>query len=134
MTPATDWNNRWFGVWRETGATYSACPSVQDFMDSAALAEFDKGRLVRYLETAHVVASTSRLAFPCVLCGARHGGSLSYRTDGEWLWPDDLGHYVSEHNVAPPRAMLEHVAGHRYDPSAVSQEQVERLQWPDCAG
>jgi hypothetical protein len=49
MTPATDWNNRWFGVWRETGATYSACPSVQDFMDPAALAEFDKGRLVRVL-------------------------------------------------------------------------------------
>lgn len=132
MNSSNEWNKRWFGVWRESGPAYGACPTVKDFVDPAALAAYDRERVVRYFETAHVVASTSRLQFPCVVCGARHGGTLSYRTDGEWLWPDDLGHYVGEHGVAPPRAMLEHIAANGYLPPAVSQNQVERLQWPDC--
>lgn len=132
MSTHTEWKKRWFGVWREAGGAYSACPSVNDFIDPTLLAAYDRDRLVRYLETAHVVATTSRLNFPCVVCGARRGGSLSYRTDGDWLWPDDLGHYVTEHNVAPPLAMLASVVAHGYAPPAVSQAQVEQLQWPDC--
>ena len=133
MSFASEWKNRWFGVWREMGAAFSACPSVRDFVGSADWAGYDRDGLVRYLETAQVVASTSRMAFPCVLCGAREGGSLSYRTDGVWLWPDDLPHYISEHSIVPPRSMLEHIASKRYRPPTVSQEQVDQLQWPDCA-
>ncbi len=134
MSSRSAWNKRWFGVWRESGAAYHACPSVKDFIDPAALIVYDRERLVRYLETAHVVAATSRMSFPCVVCGVRLGGSLSYRPDGEGLWLDDLGHYVGEHGGAPPPAMLERAAARGYEPPAVSQDEVERLEWPDCTG
>lgn len=132
MSGMPAWDKKWFGVWRESGAAYSRCPSVKEFMSPGDLVEHHGERLVRYLESAHVVASTSRINFPCVLCGVQFGGSLSYRTDGEWLWPDDLGHYVSAHHVALPPAMLARVVAHRYEPPAVSPQEVQRLQWPDC--
>lgn len=44
----------------------------------------------------------------CRICG-ESVGSLEF-LDGEYLWPEGLGHYVREHSVRLPQAVLDRVA------------------------
>ncbi|MDI2126793.1 hypothetical protein [Yinghuangia seranimata] len=43
----------------------------------------------------------------CRICGQANGGDE--RTDGTYIWPSGLGHYVIEHAVRLPREFVEHV-------------------------
>jgi len=43
---------------------------------------------------------------PCRICG-RNNGSLEY-TDGTYLWPQGLAHYVDEHEVRLPDEFVRH--------------------------
>ena len=130
MKSLDEWNQTWFGVWRETGDAYRKCPSIKEFVSPAVSERYDKHCIAHYLSSAKIVAATSRIGFPCVVCGTSFTGSISYRTDGRWLWLDDLSHYVQEHNVAIPTAMLETIQRHDYEPPDVTDNQVDALEWP----
>lgn len=41
-------------------------------------------------------------------CGTHLSGSRDL-TDGHYVWPEDLSHYLREHSVRLPREFLEHV-------------------------
>ncbi|MFJ5921739.1 hypothetical protein ACIQF6_03920 [Kitasatospora sp. NPDC092948] len=49
---------------------------------------------------------------PCRICG-RPNGSAEF-TDGEFLWPEGLAHYLAEHGVRLPAAFVDH-ATRRFD-------------------
>ena len=44
----------------------------------------------------------------CRLCGKPNGSGE--RTDGNYVWPEGLAHYLEEHGVRLPREFEEHVA------------------------
>jgi len=44
----------------------------------------------------------------CRLCGRRNGSHEM--TDGRYLWPEGLAHYVEAHNVRLPNEFVEHVS------------------------
>ena len=130
MNKMEKWQHKWFGVWIENGTAYGMCPSITEFIDKKAADYQDKTQIAEYLETAQVVATTSRLRFPCVLTGKKFMGSLSYRTDGEWLWPDDLAYYLREHHVRLPEKMLEVIRRNNYQPPDVDKDKIKDLEWP----
>ena len=41
---------------------------------------------------------------PCRLCNKHTGGAEFYLAD--WIWPEGLRHYLTEHNVHPSREFL----------------------------
>lgn len=43
----------------------------------------------------------------CRFCG-EHVGSLEF-TDGVYVWPEGLAHYIQEHSVRLPAAVVDHV-------------------------
>ena len=43
----------------------------------------------------------------CRVCGFSRNGNLEF-TDGVFLWPQGLAHYVSEHSVRLPPDIIEH--------------------------
>lgn len=51
----------------------------------------------------------------CRLCG-RSGPELgdSDRTDGTWIWPEGLPHYLEHHGVRPPEPLLVHLRTTRF--------------------
>jgi len=67
MNNAENWDHAWFGVWKETGPVFKKCPSIHEFIDEKVTDYRDKDKILEYLEKAQVVATTSRLSFPCVL-------------------------------------------------------------------
>jgi hypothetical protein len=130
MSIEKTWTHRWFGIWKETGKAYEKCPSIEEFIDPDAASRLDREAVSYYLENAQVVATTSRLDFPCAITGKVFSGSISYRTDGVWLWLDDLSHYVREHDVCIPDAMLNTMVKNSFIPPSVAEADIEKLEWP----
>jgi hypothetical protein len=98
-----------FGFWREQGSRYDRFPSITNFIGhDGGLSE----GVLAQLESAPVIASTSGLAFPCVLCGKVIASSVSVRGDSEWTWLDTLPHYIRVHALRLPAELIEHLKGY----------------------
>ena len=126
----TEWNHKWFGIWKETRPEYSKYPSIKEFITGSKLVPEELEKVVNYLDNGVVVATTSRRAFPCVITGRRFGGSLSERTDGLWWWNDDLSYYIREFGVSLPQSFLDNIRKNNYIIPEVSQSQIASLEQP----
>lgn len=130
--PFASWPHKWFGCWRECGPEYGRCPSIEEFVDES----WDYGRrddIVQYLSTAPVVATTSHVAFPWARGPGDDRSSLSYRTDGVWLWLDDLDYYVAEQAVRLPDALVAHIEERDFKPPTDADQSdlsPMDLPWP----
>lgn len=68
----------------------------------------EKQRIVSYLQggdTVHQYRGSSS----CRICGCRNG-STEY-TDGEYIWPSGLTHYIEDHDVLLPLEFVEATKG-----------------------
>lgn len=125
------WPHRWFGVWSEYGDAYKLCPSIRQFVLPGISAGYPRDDIERYLRSAPVVASTSRSNFPNPFTQQRLGGSISFRTDGKWVWLDDLADYVASHDVALPPEWVEEMRDRNFvPPEHVDEEAMAGLEWP----
>jgi len=82
-------------------------PDAHDFVD----AEWDAN--VRRMVADHLDAATpTPWEFAgysdCRFCGEPNG--TGERTDGTYVWPEGLAHYVTEHNVRLPEEFVAHVS------------------------
>ena len=124
----TTWPHFWFGCWSEFGEHYIDCPSIQDFVDKAwHYPNVDS--MVTYLTIAPIVATTSRMAIPWATGSGDGRSSISYRTDGIWLWLDDLDYYVLHHHVRLPDSFVKHMENINYKAPQITLD-MERLPWP----
>ena len=124
------WNHKWFGLWQEYGPAYEDCPRARDYVVPEVASHYDKARLREYLTKAQIVATTSRHSFPCPFTGKRIAGSISFRTDGQWLWLDDLSDYIDQFDIAIPTAWLQQIEANGYVPPPVDLDAIERLEYP----
>lgn len=74
--------------------------------------------MVEYLSRGHIARAYMGYS-RCRLCGIENG-DLEL-TDGQYVWPDGLSHYVREHGVRLPASFEAHVFERM-----VSLEQSER--------
>ena len=70
----------------------------------------ERNRVSVYLDSGVVCAEWRGLSFCRFDCGV-DARSMGYRdlTDGTWIWPEGLSHYVSEHNVVLPAEFLDYM-------------------------
>lgn len=91
------------GYWRSEGTT--EWPDPVDFVDSTWDAD-ERDLVVDHLSRGFVVRAYMGYS-PCRICGINNGAlELS---DGVYVWPDGLGHYVAEHAVRLPEPFVAHV-------------------------
>jgi hypothetical protein len=108
------------GLW--LGPNAPGWPDVNDFIDVATASE-DRGLLADALDGA---AATDRAYMgysTCRVCGRANGSGE--RTNGAFVRPEGLGHYVREHGVRLPVAVEHGVSGTTSEP--------ERLTWAIAA-
>lgn len=106
---------------------------MRDFVAPEIVAKYDKERLRKYITRASVVASTSRWAFPSPFTGERFGESISFRSDGAWVWLDDLPDYIECYNLAIPTRWFTHILEHDYVPPSNIID-ASKLDWPPTIG
>ncbi|WSS21448.1 hypothetical protein OG519_18535 [Streptomyces sp. NBC_01190] len=96
-------NLRLLGYWRSEGA-----PDLPDPLAMVDVSWDESERLVvsDYLDHGQVARNfmgSSR----CRICGESNGSSEL--TDGEYVWPTGLSHYVFAHSVRLPGEFMEHL-------------------------
>lgn len=80
-------------------------PKVQDYVD-ASWDEDDRDFIARYLQTGLVAAAYMGYS-TCRVCGRTDNGDLEL-SDGKFVWPNGLFHYVTEHAVRLPNWFVSH--------------------------
>ena len=94
------------GYWAEPGHPDSPYPDPRDLVDHDQPRE-ERAAIVDYL-TRGLLARAYMGRSSCRICGDPANGSLEL-TDGVFLWPEGLAHYVRDHDVRLPTAFVEHV-------------------------
>lgn len=61
---------------------------------------------------------------PCRLCG-RQNGSLEY-TDGKYIWPEGVAHYIDDHAVRLPAEVVAHAVARLEE---IEQAAVDDRWW-----
>jgi len=93
-------------------------------------------RIVEYLKagkTLHAYRGSSS----CRVCDLRVNGSKDF-TDGTYVWPQGLAHYVEEHNTKLPDDFVEHILGfklHRWGYKRCPRcDAISGDDWSQCRG
>ena len=90
------------GYW---GDRDSGLPDPRTLVDES-WDEDERGLVTNHLVRGFVARAYMGYA-SCRICGAQNG-SLEL-TDGVFLWPEGLAHYVTAHAVKPPATFVDHV-------------------------
>jgi hypothetical protein len=104
----TNWPYKWFGFWKEYGEGLENQPSAKDFVDETVNKSYEKEKLIEYLGGCEAGIATSLIAFPSPFDGEIitstpwGGGTLAVRTDGNWVWYDNIGYFIEHNNLVLP--------------------------------
>ncbi|WP_054851350.1 hypothetical protein [Olleya sp. ITB9] len=91
-----------------------------DFFDCGIIK--NKNIIIRYLRNGYEVSSVST-AKECEICNKPVGSTL-YLSDGYWIWPKWLIHYVQEHNMKLPNDFLIHIESKDFE---IDQRLVKKI-------
>ena len=95
----------WLAGIAETSAREPDWPDPHSFVDPS-WDQDQRSTVARHLECG-VLCLQYRGLSPCRFC-ERNNGSAEY-TDGVYVWPEGLAHYVIEHGVRLPEEFVAHV-------------------------
>ena len=95
---------RLIGYWN--GEQASGWPDVAAFVD-AGWDEDERHMVGRYLASGTVARIFMGFSV-CRICGASNG-SVEY-SEGTYIWPSGLAHYVDQHDVRLPDEFVRHAA------------------------
>ena len=127
---------RAFGYWGDTRIenqpkTSFVAPQV---WVGAYESEEDRARVISYLEGGHVLVGWLGYSHCRFNCGKpdQEMGSHDF-TDGTWVWPEGLAHYVRSHGVVLPCEFLIHMRRLKWIIPEINPEEIERLEDRDDA-
>ena len=99
------------GFFREMPHGRPTDPSLTEARGTTAAPHED--RIVAYLEAGHVYIATPAYTRDVFDAGKRIGPP-HYQTDGRFVWPGDLAHYVRTYHVRLDGRFLEHMAANNW--------------------
>lgn len=91
------------GYWK--GENSEDMPDPADFVDHD-WDEDERSATSSYLWSGTLARACMGYS-PCRMCGHRNNGNLEY-TDGIYIWPQGLSHYIDEHAVRLPLTFVSH--------------------------
>jgi hypothetical protein len=94
---------RLIGYWRSD--TDDGWPDPRDLIDETWDAR-ERDLVASYLSQGFVPWTAAGIA-RCCLCGNPNGSAEL--TDGVFLWPEGLAHYVRDHSVRLPAEVISHI-------------------------
>ena len=119
------------GFYREIGGqatTAHDAPSLRDAVQDSG--PWEEDRVLAYLESALEIYSTTGAERDVLTGDEWITGAGSLVTDGTWLWPADLVHYVRRHHAALPQEFLDHIRTNGYTVPAVPDDLARHILQP----
>jgi hypothetical protein len=111
-------------------------PAPQELV--GALPEEQRRSLTHYLESGATFEEYLGYAWCRFVCGASTQSALERMdtrlgtrdlTDGIWVWPEGLAHYVREHGIVLPEEFMEHAVSGATPTMPHPDERVETEFW-----
>lgn len=130
MYDVNNWPFKWFGVWKEYGTNYQSYPSIKTFVNEEINNSYDKDLLCGYLKNGIVLTSTSRKNFPSPFNREVVMGSISFRTDGTWIWLDNIVDFIQSNNLIIPQNWLAFIRQNNFTIPEIPDKQLKNLEWP----
>ncbi|MFD4251301.1 ferredoxin [Amycolatopsis thermoflava] len=114
--------------------TLMRSPRVYDGLDSDGrpivrrepLAPEERARVLAYLEAAPVVLAARSYAVDEFAPEEPPSVPLNFRTDGHWVWPGAVTHYLREHGVPPDPELVAHIRARGYVVPEVGEQARDR--------
>jgi len=140
MSVFNEWPHHWFGFWKKDYKLVQIESAYLTYVDPSYRYD-DLDKLLSYLvDCRRIIVACGSAECPVLTCSGKmldhRGNYIPYtpRTDGVWLWPADLVHYILVHNVRIPDAMLDHIKSQDYIPPIISDEDFDTValaqDWP----
>ncbi|RAS63639.1 hypothetical protein C8D87_10640 [Lentzea atacamensis] len=82
---------------------------------------------VRYLEQGQVFLASPGWENDLLDEQAGPIAQFALRTDGEWIWPNSLAYYVTNHHVELPAEFLDRMAAHDWVAPELDQDVVDEV-------
>tara|TARA_R110002020_G_scaffold4032_8_gene17775 strand:+ start:1480 stop:1995 length:516 start_codon:yes stop_codon:yes gene_type:complete len=133
------------GFWNNANNDYPQFP-----MPKENAPNYNKEKMVKYLTkgasaTIAAYRGISSCRFNCnerlydnpeKTGGFRYKYNMGSRTlsDGVWVYPEGLQHYVDIHEIELPQEFVAHVESHDYDPLKSWEENHSHLEWKELLG
>jgi hypothetical protein len=118
-----------FGYWREHNENYSYNPKIEEYVDVEINNTYEKNKLVGYLNAGGIVAVTSGLAFENPFTKEKFSDSFAVKTDGLYMWPEDLVVYIEHNGVVIPDEWYKYIESNNFKiPEAVKLENPD-VDW-----
>lgn len=108
------WPYKWFGLWKEYGDQYQQYPSVYNFVNSDVNSMYDKKKLHHYLSSGLLISSTSGLNFRSPFDDTIIADSVSFRTDGTWLWLDNISKLIELNDLIIPEELYKEIQANNF--------------------
>ena len=90
------------GYWWSEQEPELPMPDSNDFVEH-------EEEIILYLRSAKEI-NQYRGSSTCRICGDQRNGSREH-TDGVYIWPQGLAHYVEEHKTTLPEEFIQHILG-----------------------
>lgn len=119
---------RLIGYWRNQ--QHPEYPHAGDLVDESWDAD-EREFVGQYLRWGQIARAYMGLS-PCRVC-AVNNGSLEL-TDGVYLWPQGLAHYVEDHGVRLPQAFVDHIWARQDGLESAESDLTWWLQQPPGRG
>ncbi|MCX4641475.1 hypothetical protein [Streptomyces sp. NBC_01446] len=116
------------GFYRELdghGEGKKPAPSLRDAARSTG--EWDEDRILGYMESSTEIFSAMGAERDVITDDVWITGAGSLITDGTWMWPVELVHYVRRHHVALPDEFVAHIRNQNYISPDVSHERSRAI-------
>ncbi|BBN93943.1 hypothetical protein DEIGR_102574 [Deinococcus grandis] len=105
------------------GDSQPSQPSIHEPLDVSLSAV--KDRIVAYLSQGSAYAVAAGPSFDYFQRPERRPiEGLALLTDGEWIWPSDLVHYVQHYAVAVPIQFVAHMQAQNWTPKQLTTQEL----------
>ena len=126
---------KWFGFWPNSENPINTndfemyIPLLEDFIDLSWIPNY-KSKIIEYLKNSDGYAIMIPDTRKCELCDEQLEVA-AYNTDGVWLWPSFLYHYVESHNIRLPEYFENHIIKMNFLPPQKVDLPEEEWPWPE---
>ena len=113
------------GFFREVSYGADDGPSILDHI--GRLTGSDKERVLDYLRGGTVIDSLLLVTVDVVDEARPPIGGLSLLSDGEWIWPSDLEHYVELYDCAVPEDFHAHMQRRKWSTTRLTDDEIATI-------